>query len=288
MLDGLDVEHAIGDLGDSESLEAAMRGCDLVFHAAAYYPRHSLDMTGSLRDAVSEMRRVLRAAALADVRRLVYTSTLTTVGPPTAPRRLADERDYYLPGSTTSAYFECKWAMESEAWRASAAGQPVVIVNPTAVFGPWDVKPTTGELLLNVAKGRFPVWLDLDVNVVDARDVGQGHLLAAERGRNGQRYILGGENLSLQDALTIAAREAGKNPPRWRVSLTLLSALVKAAEALGHLPFVPPPPLEHFKTLSEWRALNTDKARQELSFVPRPFLHTVRDSLAWFKEYGYL
>jgi dihydroflavonol-4-reductase len=288
MLDGLDVEHAIGDLGDMESLDAAMRGCDVIFHAAAYYPRHSLDMAGSLRDAVSEMRSVLRAAAVADVRRFVYTSSLTTIGRPTAPGSLADERDYYLPGSTNSAYFECKWAMEAEAWRASAAGQPVVIVNPTAVFGPWDVKPTTGELLLNVAKGRFPVWLDLDVNVVDARDVGQGHLLAAERGRNGQRYILGGENLSLQQALTIAAREAGANPPRWHISLRLVSALVRAAEALGRLPLVPPPPLEHFKTLSEWRALNTGKALQELDFEPRPFLHTVRDSLAWFREYGYL
>ena len=157
-------------------------------------------------------------------------------------------------------------------------GLPVVIVNPTAVFGPWDVKPTTGEILLNVAQGRFPVWLDLETNIVDARDVGTGHVLAAERGRVGQRYLLGGENLPVRQALTVAALEAGVKPPRWRVSLGLVGAVVKIGEALGRLPLVQPLPLEHFKTLREWRALNTEKARRELGFEPRPFVETVRDT----------
>jgi dihydroflavonol-4-reductase len=288
MLDGLDVEQVTGDLDDPASLLSAMRGCDVVFHAAAYYPRHSLDMSGSLQDAVRGMRNVLHSATQAEVSTLVYTSSLTTIGPPAEPTRLADEQDFYMPGSTGSAYFECKWAMEAEAWRAIAAGLPVVIVNPTAVFGPWDSKPTTGEILLNVAKGRLPVWLDLEVNVVDARDVGQGHLLAAMRGQPGQRYILGGENLTLREALTLTAQETGTKPPRWRASLGTISAVVKMGEALGHLPFVQPLPLEHFRTLREWRALNTAKARRELGFEPRPFVDTVRDTLAWFKEYGYL
>jgi dihydroflavonol-4-reductase len=288
MLDNLDVEHAIGDLNDPASLVAAMDGCDVAFHTAAYYPRHSLDMAGSLREAVSGMRNVLRAAAEAQVGKLVYTSTLTTLGPPGNSDRLADERDFYLPGSTTSAYFETKWAMEAEAWRAVAEGLPVIILNPTAVFGPWDVKPTTGEILLNVAKGRFPVWLDLEANVVDARDVGQGHVLAAERGRISQRYILGGENLPVREALTIAAQEAGARPPRWQASLGLVAALVRVGEALGRMPLIKPLPLEHFKTMREWQALNTDKARRELVFEPRPFIETVRDTLAWFREFGYL
>ena len=288
MLDGLDLEHAIGDLADPASLVDAMRGCDVVFHAAAFYPRHSLDMNGSLRDAVLGMRNVLKAAAESNVGRLIFTSTLTTLGPPSEPGRSSDERDFYLPGSTNSAYFESKWAMEAEAWRAVASGLPVVIVNPTAVFGPWDVGPTTGEILLNVAKGRFPIWVDLDVNVVDARDVGVGHLLAAERGRVGQRYILGGENLSVRQALTTAAHEAGASPPRWRVSLGLISALVKAGETVGRLPLVEPLPLEHLKTMREWRALDCSKAQRELGFAHRPFLETIRDTLAWFREYQYL
>lgn len=288
MLDGIEVEQVMGDLNDSYSLVAAMRGCDVVFHAAAYYPLHSLDMAGSLRDAVGGMRNVLRAVHEAGIGRLVFTSTLTTIGASTEPGRLADERDFYLPGSTKSAYFESKWAMEAEAWRAIAQGLPVVIVNPTAVFGPWDVRPTTGEILRNVAKGRFPVWLDLDVNVVDARDVGRGQVLAAEGGRVGQRYILGGENLPVRQALATAAQEAGVQAPRWRVSLGLVGAAVKVGEAVGRLPLVKPLPLEHFGTLREWRALNVDKARGELGFSPRPFRETVRDTLAWFREHGYL
>jgi dihydroflavonol-4-reductase len=130
--------------------------------------------------------------------------------------------------------------------------------------------------------------MDMEVNVVDARDVGVGHVLAAERGQLGERYILGGENLSVQEALTIAAREAGVKPPRWRASLGLLAALVKAGEALGHLPLVEPLPLEHFKTMSEWRALDCSKADGELGFGTRPFLETIRDTLAWFREYSYL
>jgi dihydroflavonol-4-reductase len=134
----------------------------------------------------------------------------------------------------------------------------------------------------------MPFWLELEANVVDARDVGTGHVLAAERGQIGLRYILGGENLSVRQALAIAAREAGAPPPRWRASLGLISALVKAGEALGRLPFVEPLPLEHFKTMREWRALDCSKAREELGFTARPFVETIRDTLAWFREYNYL
>lgn len=288
MLDGLDVELFAGDLADPVSLLGAMQGCDVVFHAAAYYPKHSLDMAGSLREAVRGIRHVLDAANQAGIGRLVYTSTLTTIGPPSEPGRLADEQDFYLPGSTNSAYFETKWAMEAEVWRAAAGGLPAIIVNPTAVFGPWDVKPTTGEILVNVAKGRMPIWLDLEVNVVDARDVGRGQLLAAERGRTGQRYILGSENLPLRTALSLTAEAAGVRPPRWQASVGMVSALVRAGEAVGRLPFIQPLPLEHFKTLREWRPLNTSKARQELGFEPRPCTETIQDTLAWFHKHGYL
>jgi dihydroflavonol-4-reductase len=132
------------------------------------------------------------------------------------------------------------------------------------------------------------MWMDLQLNVADARDVGRGHLLAAERGRVGQRYILGGENLTLRQALSTAAIEAGVRPPRWRASLRLVEKLAVAGEAAGRIPLIRPLPLEHLKTMREWRALDTGKARRELGFAHRPFVETVRDTLAWFREHGYL
>jgi dihydroflavonol-4-reductase len=288
MLQGLDVEPAVGDLADLASLKEGMLGCDVVFHAAAYYARHSLDMSGSLRLAVGQMRTVLRAARESDVSRLVYTSSVTTIGHPGESGRLADERDFYVPGSTRSAYYESKWAMEAEAWRAAATGLPVIILNPTTVFGPWDVKPATGQILVMAAKGQVPVWLDLEQNVVDARDVGMGHVLAAERGQIGERYILGSENATIRELLTTIADEAGHDPPRRKAPLAAVTALVKIAELLGRLPLVEPLPLEHFKTLREWQALNVGKAKGKLGFNPRPLADTVRDTLAWFREYGYL
>jgi dihydroflavonol-4-reductase len=288
MLQGLDVEPAVGDLEDLASLKEAMPGCDVVFHAAAYYALHSLDMSGSLRVAVEQMRRVLQAARESDVSRLVYTSSVTTIGHPGERGRLADERDFYVPGSTHSAYYESKWAMEAEAWGAAAEGLPVIILNPTTVFGPWDVKPVTGQILVMAAKRQVPFWLDREQNVVDARDVGMGHVLAAERGQIGERYILGSENVTVRELLTTIADEVGRGPPKWKAPLAAVSALVNVAELLGHLPLVEPLPLEHFKTLRDWQALNAGKAKDKLGFKPRPLADTVRDTLAWFREYGYL
>ncbi len=288
VLDGLAVERVVADLADLDSLRAGMRDCDAVFHAAAHYPLHSQHLTDSVRRAVREMRTVLTAAAEMKVGRLVYTSSLTTIGPPGDPGRLADERDFYLPGSTRSAYFEAKWSMESEAWRAIAQGLPVVIVNPTLTFGPWDVKPATGELLVRVARGQIPAWIAGEQNVADARDVARGQILAAEHGRTGQRYILGGENISVQALLQLATQAAGTHPPRWQVAPQTLERLVWLGEALGRLPGVRPLPLEHFKTLREWRALSIDKARQELGYSFRPLAETLRDTLAWFRDHGYL
>ena len=192
----LEVEWVSGDLADPASLVAAMRGCPLVFHAAAYYPHRARDVWDTVRHGVTGMRNVLAAASAAGVKRLVYTSALTTVGPPSDPRQLAGERDLYTPGSVPLPYFEVKWAMEMEAARATAQGLPVVTLLPTAVFGPGDVKPTTGVILLMVARGQLPVTVEGTINVVDGRDVAAGHVAAAERGRPGRRYILGGHNLT--------------------------------------------------------------------------------------------
>jgi len=235
-----------------------------------------------VRRSVMQMRAVLAAASDTGVRRLVYTSTLTTIGPPGQPGRLADERDFYVPGTSGSAYYESKFAMEREAFRAAAEGLPVVILNPTAVFGPGDIKPTTSEVLLRVAKGQIPFYFDATTNAVDGRDVAEAHMAAAERGRVGQRYIVGGHNLTLQDLLTITARAAGIPLPRWKIPRNLVEALLRAGDRLG----LPLP--ENIKTLRFWQPINTEKTQHEFGLSPRPFDETARDTVMWFRENHYL
>lgn len=282
------VEWVSGDVMDRPSLIAAMQGCQALFHAAAHYPQHSRDLAGDLRTAITGMRHVLAAATEAQIEKMIYTSSLTTIGPPGERDRFADERDWYLPGSTGSAYFEVKYALEMEVFCAVAAGLPAVIVNPTVVLGPGDVKPTTGALLVAVAKGQVPVWVPATVNIVDVRDVASAQAAALECGRVGERYILGGHNVSVRQALTLTANLADVCPPQRRISLKLVDALVKLGEAAGSLPLISPPPLEHVKTMRRWQPLNATKAQRELDLAPRPLQETIQDSLSWFREHGYI
>ncbi len=279
----LDVEWVSGDLADPASLVTAMRGFPLVFHAAGYYPHLARDVREAVRHGVAGIRNVLLAASAAGVKRLVYTSALTTVGPPSDSSRLANESDLYTPGSVPLPYFEVKWAMEMEATRACAQGLPVVLVLPTVVFGPGDVKPTSGKLLLMAAQGRVPGVIEGAVNVVDARDVAAGHIAAAERGLPGQRYILGGHNLSLRELLTTIAEAAGRQPPRGSLPLWLVQAVAEAGSWLGVSG------LHHLRAIRHWQPLDATRARKELGLAdPIPFEQTCHDALAWFRERGTL
>ena len=256
---------------------------DVLFHAAAYYPRRARNIRETVRHGVTGVRNALNAAATAGVKRLVYTSALTTVGPPSDPSRLANEDDLYTPGSAPSPYFEVKWAMEMEAMRATAQGLLVVIVLPTAVFGPGDVKPTTSSLLLMAARGRIPGYVEGTLNVVDGRDVAAGQIAAAKRGKQGHRYILGGHNLTFREMLTIAAEAAGRRPPRAKMPLWLINLVAKVGRSLGA------PGTHHLRAIRLWQPLDTTRAREELGLPdPIPFEQTCHDTLDWFCEHGYL
>lgn len=259
-----------------------MRDCDVVFHAAAPYPRTERDIAGWVSRSVTQIRTVLQAAIDAKVSRFIYTSTLTTIGFPREPGGLADERSFYVPGSSRSIYYESKFAMELEAFRAAAEGLPAIILNPTAVFGPGDIKPTTGEVLLRIARGQIPVYFDAIINSVDVRDVAAAHITAAERGRVGQRYILGGHNLTLQEVLTTTAQVSGLQPPRWKLSTRTVDAVIRVSDWLR----LPLPDL--VKTIRRWQPLNSEKAQLELGLTARPFKDTARDTIAWFRERHYL
>lgn len=289
-IDGLPLEVVQGDLRDRASLLAAMQGVEAVFHAAGYYPPNSLTPRQSVRQAAAGMRAVLESARMAGVSRIVYTSSLSTIGPPSDGRKLADERDAYLPGSVAAAYFEAKWAMEAEAYRAVAGGQDVVLICPTAVFGPGDVKPTSGIALLALARGLMPAYIDGKINIVDGRDLAQAHLAALERGRSGERYIVGGHNTSIGEVMRVAAPIVGVAPPRLR--LPVLAALLAgkvgevAALALPKQPLLPFS--EAIEMIRHGQHYDLSKARRELGLTTRPLEDTLRDSVSWFREHGYL
>ncbi len=272
-----------GDLADTASLEAALQGCDVLFHAAGYYPYHEYDVRGAARDGAGQMRRVLGAARHAGVARVVYTSSFTTIGsPPPGSDRLADERDGYLPGSSRNPYYEAKWLMEMEALRATQSGLPVVTLCPTAVFGPGDVKPSTSRILLDLAKGRLPVAVDAVNNFVDGREVALAHVRAVTQGLPGERYIVGGHNLNVGDALREAARAIGVREPRLMLRRETAGTLLRVAGALR----LPIPAT--MRALLLWQPLNTEKGWQAFGLTPRPYADTVRDTVAWFRENGYL
>lgn len=180
-------------------------------------------------------------------------------------------------------YFEVKWSMEVEAVAAVAQRVPVVVVIPSVVFGPGDVKPATGALLLRVARRKLPFSAPGTLNVVDVRDVAAGHWQAAEHGRTGRRYILGGHNLSLRDVVCTMAEAAGVRPPRARTSAQAVKALGKAAGSAGI------DGAHHLQALEHYQALDDAHSREELRLeAPRPFDLTCRDAVEWFREHGYL
>lgn len=282
------VEWVNGNLDDPASLREAMQGIEIVFHAAAYYPKGGdpRKVPEQVACAKGEIQNVLAAAKEAGVRRFMYTSTLSTIGhPPPEENRLADERDVYHPGALPeSGYYEAKIAMEDAVLEAAENGLDAVVLNPTAVFGPGDVHLTMGQLLILAARGLAIAWLPGEINVVDVRDVAQAHIAAAERGRMGERYILGGHNFTVREALTAAALAAGSKPPRFEIPSGWIRFFVWIGDIIPSLPL----PGNHLRALPLWQGYNTDKAQAELGLSPRPFSGTVKDSLRWFVKNGLL
>jgi dihydroflavonol-4-reductase len=265
-----------GDLDRPESLRAAFEGARIVFHAAGYYPRSGRRIPQQVAHSVRQTRAVVEACRGAGCERLIYTSTLTTIGNPRPPTRLADERDLYEPGSLArSAYYESKYAMESEVLRA-AASLPVVVLNPTAVFGPGDRPGGLASILAAVGRGWGVAWVEAAINVVDVRDVAEAHVRAAHVGRPGERYILGGHNLAVRELLTLVARLAGVPPPRLRLSLGLIDVIVWIGDRI--------PPLDvagnHLRAIRQWQGYDCSKAARELGIEPRSLEETMRDALA--------
>ncbi len=278
-----------GDLADLQSLERALEGCTGLFHAAADYRLGARDPTQLYRTNVEGTRRILSAARTAGVTRIVYTSSVATIGIP-SDGSPGDERTPVAESHMIGHYKRSKYLAEEVARDAARTGMSVVIVNPSTPVGPGDIKPTpTGQLVLDAASGRMPAYVDTGLNIVHVDDVAAGHLLAFERGRAGERYILGGEDMTLQTILGQIARLVGRAPPRIRLPYAAVLPVAYLAEGFakisGRSGRVT---LEGVRMSRKRMFFSSAKAVSELGYRWRPPLQAFEDALRWYRERGLL
>jgi dihydroflavonol-4-reductase len=285
----LGVEIAEGSLEDTGSLARAVTGCRFVYHVAADYRIWVPDPAPMFRTNVQGTRDLLAAALEAGVERVVYTSSVATLG--LVPEGSADETTPSCAEDMIGPYKRSKFEAEEVAREfARERRLPVVIVNPSTPIGPRDIKPTpTGRLILEAARGQMPAFVDTGLNIVHVDDVAAGHLAAAERGRIGERYILGGENMSLAEILAAVSRQVGRRPPRLRLPHTFLFPIAVGAELAarisGREPFVT---LDGVRMSRKKMYFTSEKAARELAYKSRPASEAIADAVAWFKANGYL
>ena len=287
-LGGLGVELAEGSLEDSQSLARAVGGCRYLFHVAADYRLWVPDRAAMLRTNVEGTRDLLTAAISAGVERVVYTSSVATLG--LVPEGSADEETPSSIDDMIGPYKQSKFLAEEVVRRlVTEHGLPAVIVNPSTPLGARDVKPTpTGRLILEAARGRMPGYVDTGLNIVHVDDVAAGHLAAAETGRIGERYILGGENISLKRILAEVARLVGARPPHVRVPYSVAYPVAIGAElvarATSREPFIT---VDGVRMARKRMYFSSSKACRELGYRPRPAREAIADAVAWFRANGY-
>ncbi len=288
-LEGLDVELAEGDLGDAASLGRAVAGCTGLYHVAADYRLWVPEPATIYRANVEGTKALMRAAAEAGVARIVYTSSVAVLGLH-ADGAPADETTPATLDDMIGPYKRSKFLAEQAVAEMAAEGLPVVIVNPSTPIGPRDVKPTpTGRMVVEAAAGRMPAFVDTGLNLVHVDDVAAGHLLAFEHGQVGERYILGGEDMSLRDILAEIAALTGRKPPRVQLPHGLILPFAFAAEGIARLtgrePFAT---VDGIKMARKKMYFSSAKAAEALGYRPRPALEALRDAVAWFRANGYL
>jgi dihydroflavonol-4-reductase len=289
-LAGLAVEIVTGDITDRASLHAALRDCRFALHAAADYrlwvpdtrPMYAANVDGSLN--------VLECAAEQGIERMVYTSSVAVLGIH-RDRTPADESSPVSIDDMVGPYKRSKFLAE-EAIRKRAAELKValVIVNPSTPIGPGDVKPTpTGRIIVDAALGRMPAFVDTGLNLVHVDDVARGHLLALERARPGERYILGGADMTLEEILGLVAKHCGRSAPRIRLPRASVYPLAVISEIIarftGREPRVT---LDGVRMSKKHMYFSSRKAERELGYEWRPPEQAIVDALAWFKRHGYL
>jgi dihydroflavonol-4-reductase len=289
-LAGLEADLALGDLTDAGSLGRAAAGCRYVMHVAADYRFWVPDPDAMLRANVDGTLAVMRAAQAAGVERIVYCSSVAALGW-AANGVPADEATPTNEADFIGTYKRSKYLAERVVMDlVQQEALPAVVVNPAAPVGPRDIKPTpTGKMIRDAAAGRVPAYIDTGLNVVHVDDVAEGHALALERGRVGERYVLGGENLLLKDLLALVADVAGRKPPTIELPEAVVWPAAWIMEMLAKLTGIPPMMTrDHIKMARHKMFYSSAKAMNELGYAPRPVRTAIEDAVAWFRANGML
>lgn len=288
-LEGLDIEICAGDLNDPASLRKALQGCRFLYHVAADYRLWVADPSVLYRTNVQGTRNILEAARASGVKRVVYTSTVGALaisgnGTPSNEKTPVSLRDMI------GHYKRSKFLAEAEALYAAKQGVPVVIVNPSTPVGSYDVKPTpTGQVILDFLNGRMPAYVETGLNLIDVEDVAEGHLLAMEKGRVGERYILGYKNVTLREMLEILGRLTHRKPPGLRLPHSVAMGLAAVSTSMSFITKRPPwIPLEAVRMSKKKMFFDSNKAVSELNLPQNSIEEALRKAVRWFEANGYI
>ncbi|HEY9741959.1 MAG TPA: hopanoid-associated sugar epimerase [Coleofasciculaceae cyanobacterium] len=288
-LQGVEVELVKGDLNDS-NLWQQMVGCQVLFHVAAHYSLWQADREQLYHNNVLGTRNVLAAARKAGIERIVYTSSVAAIGVSKPSGTVVDETHQSPVEELVGHYKKSKFLAEQEAWKAVEAGLDIVVVNPSSPIGPLDIKPTpTGDIILRFLRRQMPFYLDTGLNFIDVRDVAWGHLLALQKGRKGDRYILGHQNLTLKQLLDQLAQITGLQAPQSTVPAWLpLSAAWIDERILASLGKQPSIPLDGVRMAHQPMYYDATKAVKELRLPQSPIRTALKDAVDWFVAQGYV
>ena len=288
-IDGLEIDVAVGDLRDKVSLEHALEGCDVLFHVAAAYTFWTPDPAAVYETNVQGTENILTVAGDAGIQKVVYTSTESTIG--IEGHELGSEEAEATLESLSGHYKKSKLLAERVALRMCDQGLPLTVVNPTMPMGPWDTKPTpTGQVIVDFLNGKMPAYVNTGLNVIGVEDVVRGHILALEKGRIGERYILGNKNLTLRDILGVLEMITGVGAPNVRIPIWLALGAAYADEFVRGriLKQTPRIPISAVKTARKLRYFDCSKAIEQLGLPQTPIEEPLRDAVQWFRQHGYV
>lgn len=284
-----DIEFVDGDLLDRSSLKKALLNQEVLFHVAALYRLWNPNPQEIYTINVQGTKVLFEEAMQAGIQKIIYTSTVGTIGIPSDGSSGNEQTPFNLK-QLSGHYKISKYQAELEVFKLIQQGLPIIIVNPSAPMGPGDVKPTpTGKIIVDFLNRKMPAYVDTGLNIVDVRDVAQGHLLAFQKGKIGERYILGHQNLTLKQILDHLSVITGLHAPKFKIPYFILPPLsyinATTAKLFNYEPQLCP---EAVKMASKKMFFNSDKAMNELGFKPRPVNDTFHDAIEWFQQNGYI